>query len=126
MKVRNILSILLIFSVAAISGCRTNLFSGGNVPAVETQTQPQTPPAPLVVDGMRTSYADVVEKTSPAVVRIDSERKAKVEPQQFPFGDDEFFKQFVPKQNPQQQQRPQVERGTGSGVIVGNYESSRH
>jgi serine protease Do len=118
MKVRNILSILLIFSVAAISGCRTNLFSGGNVPAVETQTQPQTPPAPLVVDGMRTSYADVVEKTSPAVVRIDSERKAKVEPQQFPFGDDEFFKQFVPKQNPQQQQRPQVERGTGSGVIV--------
>ena len=120
MKVRNILGILLIFSVAAISGCRTNLFSGGNVPAAETQPQPPTPPAPLVVDGMRTSYADVVEKTSPAVVRVDSERKAKVEPQQFPFGDDEFFKQFVPKQNPQQQQqqRPQVERGTGSGVIV--------
>ncbi|HVE59349.1 MAG TPA: DegQ family serine endoprotease [Pyrinomonadaceae bacterium] len=118
MKVRNFLSILLIFSVAAISGCRTNLFSGDTPAAVpETQTQTQTPPAPLVVDGVRTSYADVVEKTSPAVVQIFSERKAKSQPQQFPFGDDEFFKQFIPKQN-QQQQRPQIERGTGSGVIV--------
>lgn len=110
------MSILLIFSVAVISGCRTNLFSG-DTPVTESQNQTQTPPAPIVVDGMRTSYADVVEKTSPAVVRVDSERKAKVQPQQFPFGDDEFFKQFIPKQN-QQPQRPQVERGTGSGVIV--------
>jgi serine protease Do len=117
MKVRNFLSILLIFSVAVISGCRTNLFNGENTPAPETQNQTQTPPAPLVVDGVRTSYADVVEKTSPAVVRIDSERKSKAQPQQFPFGDDDFFKQFAPKQSPQQQ-RPQVERGTGSGVIV--------
>jgi len=118
MKVRNLLSFLLIFSVALISGCRTNLFSGDTPVAPETQSQTQTPPAPLVVDGVRTSYADVVEKTSPAVVQIFSERKAKAQqPQQFPFGDDEFFKQFIPKPN-QQQQRPQVERGTGSGVIV--------
>ncbi len=117
MKVRNILSILLIFSVAVISGCRTNLFNG-ETPAPDSQNQAQTPPpAPLVVDGMRTSYADVVEKTSPAVVQIFSERKSKVPPQQFPFGDDDFFRQFIPKPN-QQQQRPQVERGTGSGVIV--------
>ncbi|HEY0459193.1 MAG TPA: DegQ family serine endoprotease [Pyrinomonadaceae bacterium] len=117
MKVRNLLSLLLIFSVAAISGCRTNLFSGDAPAAPETQTQTQAPPPPLVVDGVRTSYADVVEKTSPAVVRIDSERKSKQQPQQFPFGDDDFFKQFVPRQAPQQQ-RPQIERGTGSGVIV--------
>jgi len=116
MKVRNLLSFLLIFSVMAISGCRTNLFSGDTPAVTETQTQTQTPPAPLVVDGVRTSYADVVEKTSPAVVQIFSERKAKAQPEQFPFGDDEFFKQFIPK--PNQQQRPQVERGTGSGVIV--------
>lgn len=114
MKVKNFLSLLLIFSVAGISGCRTNLFSGGNTPAVETQTQTQQPPAPLVVDGVRASYADVVEKTSPAVVQIFSERKSKQQPQQFPFGGD-FFDQFIPKQ--QQQQRPQIERGTGSGVI---------
>jgi serine protease Do len=115
MKVRNVLSLLLIFSVAAISGCRTNLFSGDTPAAPETKNQ-APPPSPIVVDGTRTSYADVVEKTSPAVVRVDSERKSKVQPQQFPFGDD-FLKQFVPKQN-QQPQAPQIERGTGSGVIV--------
>jgi serine protease Do len=118
MKVRNFLCLLLIFSVVAISGCRTNLFSGDNTPLPETQNQPQTPPQPLVVDGVRTSYADVVEKTSPAVVQIFSERKSKAQPQQFPFGDDDFFRQLIPRQNQQQQQRPQVERGTGSGVIV--------
>lgn len=114
MKVKNVLSLLLIFSVALISGCRTNLFSGGAT-SPEPQNQPLTPPAPIVVDGVRTSYADVVEKTSPAVVQIFSERKSKAQPNQFPFGDDDFFKQFVPQQP---QQRPQIERGTGSGVIV--------
>jgi serine protease Do len=118
MKVRNFLSLLLIFSVAAVAGCRTNLFSGENNTATPTENQPSTPPAPLVVDGVRTSYADVVEKTSPAVVRIDAERKTKAQPEQFPFGDDDFFRQFAPRQNPQQPQRPQVERGMGSGVIV--------
>ena len=64
---------------------------------------------------MRTSYADVVEKTSPAVVRIEADHKEKAQPQtQFPGGDD-FFKQF---QMPQQNQRPQIERGLGSGVVV--------
>jgi serine protease Do len=114
MKVKNFLSLLLVFSVAVISGCRTNLFSGGNTPATETQTQTQPPPAPLVVDGVRASYADVVEKTSPAVVQIFSQRTSKQQPQQFPFGGD-FFEQLIPKQ---QQQRPQIERGTGSGVIT--------
>lgn len=117
MKVKNFLSLLLIFSVVVISGCRTNLFSGDSVPAVETQTQTQPPPAPLVVDGIRTSYADVVEKTAPAVVQIFSERKSTSQPEQFPFGGNEFFERFLPRQAPQQQ-RPQVERGTGSGVIV--------
>ena len=118
MKVKKILSLLLIFSVAAIAGCRTNLFSSGDAPAVETQNQPQAPPQPLVVDGVRTSYADVVEKTSPAVVQIFSERKAQNQPQQFPFGGNDFFDRLFPRQAPQQQERPQVERGTGSGVIV--------
>ena len=115
MKVKKILSLLLIFSVVAMAGCRTNLFSS-DAPAVETQNQPLAPPQPLVVDGVRTSYADVVEKTSPAVVQIFSERKAQTQPQQFPFGGNDFFERFLPRQAPQQQ-RPQVERGTGSGVI---------
>ena len=94
-------------------GCRTGLLGGVEAPA----PQPQAPPAPIVVDGMRTSYADVVEKTSPAVVRIEADHKEKAAPQiQFPGGDD-FFRQFgVPA--PKQNQRPQIERGLGSGVVV--------
>ncbi len=118
MKIKKILSLLLIFSVVAIAGCRTNLFSSGDAPAVETQNQPPTQPQPLVVDGVRTSYADVVEKTSPAVVQIFSERKAQTQSQQFPFGGGDLFDRFFQRQAPPQQQRPQIERGTGSGVIV--------
>jgi Do/DeqQ family serine protease len=80
--------------------------------------QPQAPVTPVVVDGVRTSYADVVEKTSPAVVRIEAIQKQRGNSQtqmpQFPGGDD-FFRQF---QLPQQNQRPQIQRGAGSGVIV--------
>jgi Do/DeqQ family serine protease len=119
MKIKYLLSFLLIFSVVAISGCRTNLFSGGNAPTADTQNQPAPPPpVPLVVDGVRSSYADVVEKTSPAVVQIFTERKAQAQGQQFPFGGNDFFEKFLPRQAPQQQQRPQIERGTGSGVIA--------
>lgn len=99
------------------SSCKTGLLGSGEVPAA----QPQAPAQPLVVDGVRTSYADVVDKTSPAVVRIEAEHKEKASPiQQSPFPDD-MFRQFGipgPNQAPNQNQRPQVERGLGSGVIV--------
>ncbi len=119
-----ILSVLLVTFLVALSGCKSNLLGGGGGQdtSVQTQLQPQTPPAPVVVEGMRTSYADVVEKTSPAVVMIKSERKAKAAPQQFPFGGDpqfrEFFKNLPQQPNSGQQQRPQIERGLGSGVII--------
>jgi serine protease Do len=62
---------------------------------------------------MRTSYADIVDKTSPAVVRIEADHKTKGGSQiQTP---DDMFHQF---NLPQMQQRPQIERGLGSGVIV--------
>lgn len=112
---RDILLASLVVSVGLFGGCRTGLF-GDDVPAT---VEPATPPAPLVVDGMRTSYADVVEKTSPAVVRIEAESKSRRAQQDDqpanPFGGDEFFRQFpMPRQNPQ----PRLERGLGSGVIV--------
>jgi serine protease Do len=119
MKSRNLACLTVIFVAVAFSSCRTNLFSGENVPAETVQSQPVVPPAPIVVDGVRTSYADVVEKTSAAVVRIESQIKTNVsqrQEQQFPFGDDDFFRQFQsPRGN---QQRPPTERGLGSGVIV--------
>ena len=101
------ISVFLIIATLLISGGCKSLMSGNT--AVPTN-EPQTPPAPVVVDGVRTSYADIVNKTSPAVVRIASERKAQQSSQQFPFGD---FLPFL-----KQERQPRVERGAGSGVIV--------
>ncbi|HEV7699724.1 MAG TPA: Do family serine endopeptidase [Pyrinomonadaceae bacterium] len=109
MSIRKFSTVALIASAAALSGC--GLFGRGDIPV---SAQPQAPAAPVVVDGMRTSYADIVDKTSPAVVRIEADHKAKATGPQVQAPDD-FFKQF---QIPQQNQRPQVERGLGSGVIV--------
>jgi serine protease Do len=103
----------LLASVVVFSGCKSGLMSGSNTSSPQQQPQPL---APVVVDGVRTSYADIVQKSSPAVVRIAAERKSQTNPQgQFPFGD--LFRDFFPGM-PQQQQRPRVERGVGSGVIV--------
>ncbi|MDQ3061793.1 MAG: DegQ family serine endoprotease [Acidobacteriota bacterium] len=112
------LSFLLVVSLLAISGCKSSILNGQTMPAVETQIQPQTPPAPIVVDGMRTSYADVVEKTSPAVVRIEADIKTRqVSPQQQQESPlEEFFNFPQPPQN--RQQPPPTQRGLGSGVIV--------
>jgi len=113
--------LFLVASIAIVSigsGCKAGFLNGETAPPVAAQPQALAPP--VVVEGMRTSYADVVEKTSPAVVRIEADHKEKPQSQtQFPGGDD-LFRQFgFP--NPGQQapnQRPQIERGLGSGVVV--------
>lgn len=116
MKFKSFLSLFLLLSIAVFSGCRAGFLGGENNQAGTPNQPASAPPAPVVVDGVRTSYADVVEKSSPAVVRIESQIKQNASEQpQFPFGDNEFFRQLVPQQR---QQRPQVERGLGSGVIV--------
>src|SRR5215204_2440318 len=105
---KNLAIIFVVLGSIGASACRTGLFGGDAAPA---PSEP-APAAPVVVEGVRTSYADVVEKTSPAVVRIESEGRSKQPAvEQSPFGDD-FFKRF---QGPQ---RPQLQRGLGSGVIV--------
>lgn len=63
------------------------------------------------------SYADIVSKAAPAVVTIHSQMRVR-QPQQFPFGNDPFFREFFGDRVPQ----PAPERrreGLGSGVIVG-------
>lgn len=106
-----ILIVVLAFGLA-FAGCKTNLL-GGDAPVAAPQ--PQEPPPPIAVEGVRTSYADVVERTSPAVVRIEAEHKSRGQVQQFPFGDDDLFRQMpIPPQN----QGPRIQRGLGSGVIV--------
>ncbi|MEQ1606606.1 MAG: Do family serine endopeptidase [Pyrinomonadaceae bacterium] len=113
MSIKNLVVILAFVLAAVVSGCKTGLLGGTETPPVN---QPAAAPAaPLVVDGNRTSYADVVERTSPAVVRIEAEHKATKASVQQQGPADDFFKQF---QMPQQNRRPQVERGVGSGVLV--------
>ncbi|MBP6002976.1 MAG: Do family serine endopeptidase [Pyrinomonadaceae bacterium] len=110
------LLLLAMVGIACIgSACKSGMLADSETPPPTSQA----PAAPLVVDGVRTSYADVVDKTSAAVVRIEAEQKqAPVgdRPQMMPFGDD-MFRQFgQPGPNPNQ--RPKIERGLGSGVIT--------
>ncbi|MBX3298400.1 MAG: Do family serine endopeptidase [Acidobacteria bacterium] len=109
------LTLLVGFSLLFTASCKPGLFGA----KAEPDAAPVQPPQPLVIDGVRASYADVVEKTTPAVVRIRAERKETEGPgmMQSPFGDD-LFRQFgfPPQQQPRQQ--PRIERGAGSGVIV--------
>jgi Do/DeqQ family serine protease len=65
---------------------------------------------------MVVSYADVVSRTSPAVITIHSQMRARA-PQQYPFMDDPLFRQFFGDRTPQQV--PELKReALGSGVIV--------
>jgi Do/DeqQ family serine protease len=108
MSFRTISTVTVMTVVATLSGCALLSRTDAPVP-----TAPSGPPAPVVVDGMRTSYADIVDKTSPAVVRIEADHKTKGGSQvQAP---DDMFHQF---QMPMPNQRPQIERGLGSGVVV--------
>ena len=68
------------------------------------------------VAGPPLSYADVVDRVAPAVVTIRSSRRVRA-PQQFPFSDDPFFRQFFGGAIPRNE-GTEVRRALGSGVIV--------
>ena len=79
--------------------------AGGTAPAA-----PNTAVMPV------SSYADVVAKVAPAVVTIHSSVRVR-QPQQFPFMDDPFFRQFFGER----QAQPPADRrreGLGSGVVI--------
>lgn len=100
-------SLLLVLMVQiALSGCSRR--ETVNLPA------PPIEPATTTV-GVRTSYAEVVNRVSPAVVTIRTKARTQA-PRQFPFMDDPFFRRFFGDRLPQQPE--QLQRGLGSGVIV--------
>lgn len=110
MKLRVVFLFAALAALAFGTSCRSGS-SDANAPKSDV------PPPPVVVDGMRTSYADIVEKTSPAVVRIATERKAQTMTSRSPW--DDFFRDMMPQHPQTQPQQPQQkERGAGSGVIV--------
>ena len=59
----------------------------------------------------------MVARVAPAVVTVRAERRARA-PQQHPFTDDPFFRDFFGDRLPLQDQTPRRQEGLGSGVIV--------
>ena len=101
------LTVFLVVSVVLVAGCTPNLL--GDSKTTSTEKKPAAPPAPVVVNGVRTSYADIVGKTTPAVVQITATvRKGEARKTNSPFGN----------RVPQNQQQQAPRRGFGSGVIV--------
>lgn len=101
---RPLLLILLI--QISLTGCGRKETVNLPVPS----TQPATTTA-----GVRTSYAEVVDRVSPSVITIRTESRAHA-PRQFPFMDDPFFRRFFGDRLPPQPEQRQ--RGLASGVIV--------
>jgi Do/DeqQ family serine protease len=107
------LAVALAVSVAACT-------RSGLSQQIASSTAPTTPAVTGIAaapGAMMTSYADVVARVAPAVVTVRSEIRVRA-PQQQPFMDDPFFRQFFGDRMPRAQQAPQREEGTGSGVIV--------
>lgn len=111
------LALTLAVSTALLGACnRQNAsFRLTNDPSANSATSANaTTGTPLVMPVA--SYADVVSKAAPAVVTIHSEMRVR-QPQQYPFMDDPFFREFFGDRAPP----PEPERrreGLGSGVIV--------
>src|SRR5580700_7014618 len=103
---------LAIALAACLVSCRTPSTRAGYEPR-EVPSGSVREMAPIL------SYADVVDRVAPAVVTIRSARRVRA-PQQFPFSDDPFFRQFFgnPNRNRSREDRSLVERALGSGVIV--------
>ena len=106
------LSIIILASI--FTACDGNWFSAGEQNSQTEQTDVKEPIAPVVVDGVRTSYADIVQKTAPAVVQITAVGRQKVSTERTIPGLEDFFNQMP--NAPRSESRPS--RGFGSGVIV--------
>ncbi|HET9788805.1 MAG TPA: Do family serine endopeptidase, partial [Pyrinomonadaceae bacterium] len=96
----------ILIALISVSGCGTE----------ETVNHPPpAAPPPTTTAALRTSYAEVVNRVSAAVVTIRTESRARA-PRQFPFMDDPFFRRFFGEPlTPAPERRV---RGLGSGVIV--------
>ncbi len=95
------LGLLLLISIVGCKAKATN-------PALNFAAVPDTRP--------QNSYADLVDKVAPAVVTIRADKVVRT-PQQFPFGDDPFFRGLFGERG-QQQPQESLQRALGSGVIV--------
>jgi serine protease Do len=102
------LFILATVSCLLAVGCHAKGFSLPAVPQNPTKT----------VAGIRTSFADVISRVTPAVVTIETQTRTRPA-EQFPFMNDPFFRQFFGDRAPQQMPEQRL-TALGSGVIVTN------
>jgi len=100
----------LTFLVVSVGACRAQTGLLGL-----TSAQPASAPVSPAVSLSQASYADLVNRVSPAVVTIRSTERSRPA-QQFPFMDDPGFREFFGDRMPPQS--PQRVQGVGSGVIV--------
>ncbi|HZI18164.1 MAG TPA: DegQ family serine endoprotease [Pyrinomonadaceae bacterium] len=102
-----------LLALALLSG---GLFTTAPAASVASPADSAAEPSPAA---QQSSYADAVQRVTPAVVTVRSERRARPS-QQFPFMDDPRFREFFGQRSPRGEQEPRGERasGLGSGVIV--------
>jgi serine protease Do len=111
---------ILALVAASIGGGLVAAFavaSRANSP-VSVVARADTSPSHQQASQLSNSFADIIEKASPAVVKISTTRVIKASEQQGdnPFMSDPFFRQFFG--GPRARPHDQRERGLGSGVIV--------
>jgi Do/DeqQ family serine protease len=117
MERRFMLCAALIVCLAFFSACNRPARSSFRLASTEStansSSNPNSSANPAVVPV--SSYADIVAKAAPAVITIHSTMRVR-QPQQFPFANDPFFRQFFGDRVPQQSER--TRNALGSGVIV--------
>ena len=114
-----ILSSLLII---ALSVCSCNRENASSLRLASTNEPGSNNPSPPPASGNISvapvaSYADIVSKVAPAVITVHSQMRVR-QPQQFPFFDDPFFRQFFGQRGTPQPPPERTREGLGSGVII--------
>jgi len=107
------LAVALSFFAGCNRGNRGDFHLASNNPGAAGAATSNAPPSTMPV----ASYADIVAKAAPAVVTIHSTMRVR-QPQQYPFMDDPFFRQFFGERGNQQAPTQPTREGLGSGVIV--------
>ena len=108
------MSLLVWVTACNRNGSQTRFASTSDAGASNPPLKPD-PPSTTAAPGI--SYADVVQRASPAVITIHSTMQARA-PEQYPFMDDPMFREFFGERGRAPQQAPRQRRGLGSGVIV--------
>lgn len=106
--------LIISFVLVSLAACKGQASSTAGSQASIAENTSSNLPVPA-----QNSYASIVSRVTPAVVTIRSERRMRA-PQQFPFFDDPFFRDFFGDRfrNAPQEPRERLQMGIGSGVIV--------